>query len=103
MSMTDPVADMLTRIRNAVAVGHERVTMPASKLKVGIAQILVDEGYQVLTAQNGEKARECFSTEDPDLVLDVLELVLEVTEREESRLSPLSSSPTRRSPSSVAP
>jgi small subunit ribosomal protein S8 len=36
---------MLTRIRNAVAVGHERVSMPASKVKVGIAQILVDEGF----------------------------------------------------------
>ncbi len=43
--ITDPISDMLTRIRNAVAVGHERVTMPASKLKVGIAQILVDEGF----------------------------------------------------------
>jgi small subunit ribosomal protein S8 len=43
--VTDPIADMLTRIRNAVAVGHERVAMPASKLKVGIAQILVDEGF----------------------------------------------------------
>ncbi len=42
---TDPIADMLTRIRNAVAVGHERVVMPSSKLKVGIAQILVDEGF----------------------------------------------------------
>ena len=36
---------MLTRIRNAVAVGHERVSMPASKLKANIAQILVDEGF----------------------------------------------------------
>lgn len=43
--VTDPIADMLTRIRNAVAVGHERVAMPASKMKVNIAQILVDEGY----------------------------------------------------------
>jgi small subunit ribosomal protein S8 len=42
---TDPIADMLTRIRNAVSVGHERVAMPASKLKVNIAQILVDEGF----------------------------------------------------------
>ncbi len=42
---TDPIADMLTRIRNAVAVGHERVTMPSSKLKVGIAEILVSEGF----------------------------------------------------------
>ncbi len=36
---------MLTRIRNATAVGHERVAMPSSKMKVGIAQILVDEGF----------------------------------------------------------
>ena len=43
--ITDPIADMLTRIRNAVAVGHERVTMPSSKMKVGIAQILADEGF----------------------------------------------------------
>ena len=43
--VTDPIADMLTRIRNAVAVGHERVVMPSSKLKAGIAQILVDEGF----------------------------------------------------------
>jgi len=42
---TDPIADMLTRIRNAVAVGHERVAMPSSKLKVNIAKILVDEGF----------------------------------------------------------
>lgn len=44
-SFNDPIADMLTRLRNAVAVGHERVSMPSSKLKVTIAQILVDEGY----------------------------------------------------------
>jgi small subunit ribosomal protein S8 len=43
--VTDPISDMLTRIRNAVAVGHERVIMPSSKMKVRIAQILVDEGF----------------------------------------------------------
>ncbi|HEY6629765.1 MAG TPA: 30S ribosomal protein S8 [Acidimicrobiia bacterium] len=43
--VNDPIADMLTRIRNAVAVGHERVAMPASKMKVGIARILQDEGF----------------------------------------------------------
>lgn len=43
--VTDPIADMLTRIRNAVAVGHERVAMPSSNVKVRIAQILVDEGF----------------------------------------------------------
>ena len=42
---TDPIADMLTRIRNAVAVGHERVAMPSSNVKVRIAQIIVDEGF----------------------------------------------------------
>lgn len=43
--MTDPIADMLTRIRNAVTARHARVEMPASKLKVEIAKILQDEGY----------------------------------------------------------
>jgi len=43
--MTDPIADMLTRIRNAVTARHTRVEMPASKLKAEIARILQDEGY----------------------------------------------------------
>ena len=43
--MTDPIADMLTRIRNAVHARHARVELPASKLKVEIARILQDEGY----------------------------------------------------------
>ena len=43
--MTDPISDMLTRIRNAVAAKHIRVDMPASKLKAEIARILQDEGY----------------------------------------------------------
>jgi len=45
MSMTDPIADMLTRIRNAAAVGKPTVTMPSSKTKVAIAKVLQDEGY----------------------------------------------------------
>ena len=45
MSMTDPIADMLTRIRNAQAVGKTVVSMPSSKLKMSIAQVLKDEGY----------------------------------------------------------
>ena len=45
MSMTDPVADMLTRIRNAQACGKVTVAMPSSKLKGAIAQVLKDEGY----------------------------------------------------------
>ena len=45
MSMTDPIADMLTRLRNAVIAKHARVDVPVSKLKIEIAKILEDEGY----------------------------------------------------------
>lgn len=45
MSMTDPIADMLTRIRNALAAAKAEVHMPSSKLKKAIAQVLKDEGY----------------------------------------------------------
>ena len=45
--VTDPIADMLTRIRNAITVRHDRVTVPASKLKVEVARILKEEGFIV--------------------------------------------------------
>ena len=45
MTMSDPIADMLTRIRNANTAKHDTVDIPASKMKKAIAQILVDEGY----------------------------------------------------------
>lgn len=45
MSMTDPIADMLTRIRNGIQARHERVELPTSKLKVEIARILKGEGF----------------------------------------------------------
>ncbi|EEH64676.1 ribosomal protein S8 [Gleimia coleocanis DSM 15436] len=45
MTMTDPIADMLTRLRNASAAHHDTVSMPHSKLKAAIADILVTEGY----------------------------------------------------------
>lgn len=45
MSMSDPVADMLTRIRNGQQVGKASIVMPASKKKVAVAQLLQDEGY----------------------------------------------------------
>lgn len=45
MSMTDPIADMLTRIRNAVAAGHRELELPGSKMKRKIAEILHSEGY----------------------------------------------------------
>jgi small subunit ribosomal protein S8 len=45
MQITDPIADLLTRIRNALSAKHDTVTVPASNMKKAICQILVDEGY----------------------------------------------------------
>jgi small subunit ribosomal protein S8 len=45
MNMTDPIADMLTRIRNASTARHARVNIPASKMKLAIARVLKEEGY----------------------------------------------------------
>ena len=45
MTMTDPIADMLTRLRNANQAYHDSVTMPYSKIKAGVAEILQQEGY----------------------------------------------------------
>ncbi len=45
MSMTDPIGDMLTRIRNASSARHEKVLIPASRLKLRIAEVMRDEGY----------------------------------------------------------
>ena len=57
MSMTDPISDMLTRIRNAQAVRKNSVNMPSSKLKTALAQVLKDEGYidGFALRQNGGK------------------------------------------------
>ena len=59
--MTDPIADMLTRIRNATIAHHTRVDMPSSRLKVEIARILESEGYiqgfKVLDAVAGERVQ----------------------------------------------
>ena len=57
MSMSDPIADMLTRIRNAQRVEKPEVAMPSSKVKVAIAQVLKDEGYIEDFAVRGEGAK----------------------------------------------
>lgn len=61
MTMTDPIADMLTRIRNAITVSYETVDIPASRLKVNIAKVLKDEGmirnYKVQQEQSVKKLR----------------------------------------------
>lgn len=58
MSMQDPIADMLTRIRNGQAANKVSVKMPSSKLKVAIAQVLKDEGYITEYAVSGDVKRE---------------------------------------------
>jgi small subunit ribosomal protein S8 len=55
--LSDPIADMLTRVRNASLVGHERVEMPASNLKVEIARVLHEEGYIAGFGTEGEVPR----------------------------------------------
>lgn len=59
MNITDPIADMLTRIRNALMAGHTTVSMPTSKLKVSIAKILKEEGfisnYEVVDGKTAEQ------------------------------------------------
>jgi small subunit ribosomal protein S8 len=59
MSMTDPIADMLTRLRNAIGARHRRVDMPSSKLKVQVARILKESSYitdyRVIDTEEGRK------------------------------------------------
>ena len=64
MNMTDPIADMLTRVRNALAAGHETVNIPASKMKVEIARILKEEGFINDYSVTGETAKEKTITVD---------------------------------------
>jgi small subunit ribosomal protein S8 len=68
MSMTDPIADLLTRIRNGLSADHETVDIPASKFKVEVARILREQGY--ITDYSTEPAR----------VGEVLRVVLKYTE-----------------------
>ena len=58
MNMTDPIADMLTRIRNALTQKHETVSMPVSKEKKAIAKILKDEGFITDYVIDGEGVKK---------------------------------------------
>jgi small subunit ribosomal protein S8 len=80
MSMTDPVADFLTRIRNAITASHETVEIPASKLKTEMARILKEQGYI-----------EAYETEapNPDHPGVVLRVRLKYTEDRRSAISGL--------------
>src|SRR5215470_13161276 len=69
MSLTDPVADFLARIRNAIHARHQKVDVPASKLKVEIARILKEEGYIAnykATEENGHKLVRVYLKYGPD-------------------------------------
>ena len=59
MSMQDPLADMFTRIRNAHAMLHPKVSMAGSKLKSAVAQVLLDEGYINIFPQKKSMANHC--------------------------------------------
>lgn len=63
MSMTDPVADMLTRIRNGQQVGKAAIAMPASKQKAAIAQLLQDEGYIRGFSISGDSSKSLLNVE----------------------------------------
>ena len=63
MSMSDPIADMLTRIRNAQSVDKVSVEMPSSKVKIAIAKVLKDEGYIESFAVVGESAKPVLKIE----------------------------------------
>lgn len=63
MTMTDPIADMLSRVRNANNAFHESVSMPSSKIKANIAEILKQEGYIANYDVSGEKAQKTLKIE----------------------------------------
>ena len=64
MAMTDPIADMLTRIRNGISAEHDSVVIPASKMKIEIARILKQEGYINGYSVEGETAKDKTITVD---------------------------------------
>ena len=66
MQITDAIADMLTRIRNAGTAGHPTVMVPASNLKKAIAQILVDEGYITSFETIEDDKQGCGQREPPE-------------------------------------
>lgn len=73
MTMTDPIADMLTRIRNAAALGRTEVSMPHSKVKEAIADVLKSEGYVVkAAAKDGDLTLELAEAADGSVKVEQL-------------------------------
>jgi small subunit ribosomal protein S8 len=81
MTMTDPIADMLTRLRNANQAYHDAVSMPYSKLKAGVAEILQQEGY--ITSWKVEEPAE----DSDQTVGKVLELTLKYGQNRERSIA----------------
>ena len=81
MTMTDPIADMLTRLRNANQAYHDSVTMPYSKIKAGVAEILQQEGY--ITSWKLEEPGE----DSAQTVGKVLELTLKYGQNRERSIA----------------
>ena len=75
MSLTDPIADMLTRIRNALSRGHERVEMPSSKMRLEIARVFKKEGY-IKDYQDYKDGKK-----------DVLRIILKYTPEQKSTIT----------------
>ena len=74
MTVTDPIADMLTRIRNAIMAGHDNVLVPSSKIKLAISKILKEEGfierYEILKGQPAPMIQICLKyTDDQPAIL----------------------------------
>jgi len=87
MTMTDPIADMLTRLRNANQAYHDAVSMPYSKLKAGVAEILQQEGY--ITSWKVEEAAETAGSAEASgqTVGKVLSLTLKYGQNRERSIS----------------
>ncbi len=79
MTVTDPIADMLTRIRNAIMVGHSDVLVPSSKIKLAIIKILKEEGfierYEILKGQPAPMIKICLKYTDAQPAILGLERV----------------------------
>jgi small subunit ribosomal protein S8 len=89
MTMTDPIADMLTRLRNANQAYHDEVAMPYSKLKAGVAEILQQEGYITSwkVEEAAERADDSGRSSGGQTVGKVLELTLKYGQNRERSIS----------------
>jgi small subunit ribosomal protein S8 len=89
MTMTDPIADMLTRLRNANQAYHDEVSMPYSKLKAGVAEILQQEGYITSwkVEEAAERADDSGRSSGGQTVGKVLELTLKYGQNRERSIS----------------